>query len=341
MNKDYLNFAKDFQLREELRDSTFLITGATGLIGKAFVSCLHALNQTWNLGLKITCPVRDVKKAQDLFTSFTDVTITDMDWDEISKNHYDYIVHGACPTSSRYFITNPVETIKASVGLTESLLEVAKITKPKAMVYLSSLEAYGSIMDDDTKVTEDIQGYINPISVRSSYPMAKRMAETLCCAYSKECGVPVRIARLTQTFGSEVAQDDNRVFAQFARCIANGEDIELHTEGNSSKHYLYVIDAVSALLYILLKGTDGEAYNVANEETYTSVKDLALYLIANFNPQCKLDFHQRDNQGYAPETHLNLSCAKLRSLGWTPKINKRNMFQNLIEGVKINPCPSV
>ena len=96
------------------------------------------------------------------------------------------------------------------------------------MVYLSSLEVYGT--PDGTKefITESDYGYIDPLQARSSYSEGKRMVECLCKAYQEEYGVPVRVARLSQTFGTGVAYDDGRVFAEFARCAMEKKDIVLH-----------------------------------------------------------------------------------------------------------------
>ena len=145
---------------------------------------------------------------------------------------------------------------------------------------MSSLEYYGQNFDDKI-ITEEVQGYVDNTAARSSYPLGKRAAEYLCAAYSQQYGVNVKIARLTQTFGAGVAADDNRVFAQFARSIICETDIVLHTKGDSAKPYCYTIDCVSAILYILLKGNNGEAYNVANSETYISIREMAEFLRDN------------------------------------------------------------
>lgn len=101
------------------------------------------------------------------------------------------------------------------------------------------------------------------------------MAECLCASYAKEYQVPVRIARLSQTFGPGVDYNDGRVFAEFVRCAVEKRNIVLHTQGNTVRSYCYTKDAVSALLHILLKGTDGEAYNVTNMDTAVSIREMA------------------------------------------------------------------
>jgi nucleoside-diphosphate-sugar epimerase len=224
---------------------------------------------------------------------------------------------------------HPVETYELAIESTKAILKFAKRTNVKGIVYISSLEQYGQILDERL-VSEDIQGYIDCTDSRSSYPLGKRAAEYMCSAYAHEYGINVKIARLTQTFGAGVAADDNRVFAQFARSIINGKDIVLHTTGESAKPYCYTTDCVSAILYILLRGTNGDAYNVANESTYISIKDMAMFLRVNFNPAIHVVVEPHPEMGYAPTTKLKLSASKLAGLGWHAKYNLKDMYSRLI-----------
>ena len=144
----------------------------------------------------------------------------------------------------------------------------------------------------------------------------------------------VKTARLAQTFGAGVTADDNRVFAQFARNIIAGENIVLHTTGELSRCYCYTVDAIEAILFILLKGEDGEAYNVANESTYISIIDMAKFLCKTFNPDIQPVIQLKEGMGYSPMTRLRLSCSKVHQLGWTPRYDMKTMFQRLINSLK-------
>jgi len=327
---DVSEFVEQFKLKDVLKDSTFLITGATGLIGSILIRCLLAMNKN----IRVIAPVRNVGKAQRMFgvvgneLQFLPYNIETYDYEDIQN--VDYIVHCAAPTSSKFFVEHAVETFNTIYKGTSLLLEYARKHKVKSMVYLSSLEVYGSIYDDSKLVTEDVQGDLDIMSVRSSYPMAKRAMETLCCLYEKEYSVPVKVARLTQTTGAGIAADDNRVIAQFARLAAEGKDIVLHTTGEAARPYCYTTDCISAILYVLIKGTSGEAYNVANEETYISARNMADYLKENFNPNISVRVELNDTMGYAPVTKLRLSSAKLRALGWTPKYGLKEIFSRII-----------
>lgn len=328
--EDVQEFVRTFALADELANTSFLITGATGLIGASLIRCLLALDK----GIRIMAPLRNKEKARAMFddlfnrVEWVECELASYDYSQVGK--VDYVVHCAAPTSSKFFVDCPVETIRVIYEATASLLNYAHRQSVKGFVYLSSLEVYGGGLLD-TKITEDMQGYWDVMSVRSSYPVAKRAVENLCCAYASEYGVPVKVARLTQTTGAGIAKDDNRVIAQFAQLAAKGEDIVLHTTGESARPYCYTTDCVSGLLYILLKGKNGEAYNVANESTYISARGMAEFLRDQFNPSIDVRVELNDNMGYAPVTKLNLSSGKLRSLGWQPRYDLKQMFSRLIE----------
>lgn len=311
----------------------YLITGATGLIGSALVKKLYADD------VNITCPVRNIDKAKLMF----EVNVVNkVNWVEAPLEEYltqlndsfDYIIHCASPTASKYFVEKPVETMLFNTSTTTSLLEYCRNHSVKGMVYLSSLESYGTVLDDSKAIAEDFQGYVNPMEARSSYNMAKRMCESLCHAYAKEYDVPVKVVRLTQTISPYISDSDMRVFAQFARHAANGEDIELHTEGTAARQYIHIDDAVDAIICVLYKGNAGEAYNAAREDSYISVRDMAQFVQVNFNPAGNVVIHKRDDMGYAPTTKLKLDTAKLRGIGWEARYGLFEMYRDVVKSIK-------
>lgn len=331
--KDIESFVENFSLKDDVTDSSILVTGGTGLIGSILVKCLLGLSAN----IRITLPVRNLAKAKDIFDNdspFLNIIECDLGkFLEGMNEQYDYIVHLASPTAGKYMVEHPVETYSLAIESTRCILEYCKNFSVKSFVYVSSLEYYGQNSDDKI-VKEEFLGYIDSSSPRSSYPLGKRAAEYLCTAYAKEYGIPVKIARLTQTFGAGVSANDNRVFAQFARSIINGDNIIMHTKGESAKPYCYTTDCVSAILYVLLRGTEGEAYNIANQDSYISINDLALFLKKNFNPHVDVIVEEHPEMGYAPVTKLNLSSEKLMALGWKPQYDLYQMFEHLIEGMK-------
>lgn len=329
LTEDIDSFVENFSLKDNLKDSSILVTGGTGLIGSILVRCLLQLNAN----IHVTLPVRNIEKAKAIYGSESELlNMIECNLESYLKGmneHFDYVVHLASPTAGKYMVEHPVETYSLALDSTKLILEYCRRNQVKSFVYVSSLEYYGQNSDDKV-IKENFLGYVDATSPRSSYPLGKRAAEYLCTAYAKEYGVPVKIARLTQTFGAGVSAEDNRVFAQFARSIIEGKKIVMHTKGESAKPYCYTTDCVSAILYILLRGADGEAYNVANQDSYISIKDMALFLKNNFNPLVDVIVEEHPEMGYAPVTKLNLSSEKLMSLGWQPQYDLYQMFEHLI-----------
>ncbi len=305
---------------------TYLVTGATGLIGAALVRALAAR------GDAVIAAARNVGKARSMFGALKGVEI--VEWDVArpleARVSADCLIHAAAETASRGFVERPVETISTIVDGTRNVLEFARKAHVGKVVFLSTMEVYGVPTVDP--VTEGDFGVLDSAAVRSSYPEAKRLAENLCAAYAKEHGVDVTIARLTQTFGPGVARGDTRVFAQFAEAVLEKRDIVLHTEGRTARCYCYIDDAVSAILTLAEKGAAGEAYNVANPETYCTIREMAEMLAAAHPPtRVVVDHAGAEGRGYAPEFRMRLSTAKLEALGWKPRTGLMEAFEGLVE----------
>lgn len=197
--------------------NTYLITGATGYIGSMLVK--YIIKTEKRAG--IAALVRDRAKAEKILPSevrFIEADLADREQVASINLSCDYIIYCASVTESARMITQPVEVTESVVNTTQNILEFAVKSEIKSMVYLSSMEVSGQIdCPDGYKVPERELGEVELFSARSCYPMGKRMAENICYSYYKEYGIPVKIARLAQTFGEGVLPGDNRVFAQFAK----------------------------------------------------------------------------------------------------------------------------
>ncbi|KRN50212.1 nucleotide sugar dehydratase [Kandleria vitulina DSM 20405] len=312
-------------------NKSVLVTGATGLIGTLVVKALLARD------IKVYAAIRNEEKAKKIFNDFLDndklqfVIMDIMKFDTFDFD-VDYIIHTASQTSSKLFVEKPVETINTTLKGTQNILSIAKEKAVKGMIFLSTMEVYGTPSTDE-KIREDHPTNLDTTVVRNCYPISKRMAENLCTSYAKEYDVPVKVLRLTQTFGPGVLYNDGRVFAEFARCAIEGRDIVLHTKGETKRNYLYVADAVASILIALTKGEAGQAYNVANEATYCSIFEMAELVandIAKGNIKVKVEVEEDLSKfGYANTLKMNLDTTKIQSLGWKPEKDLKQMFDNL------------
>lgn len=329
---------------DKYRDCTVLITGATGFIGSTLAKSLLCANQRLGLNVKVVAAVRNTEKAEKVFGKLLtcrDLELLGYDVTEpiMYREDVDYIFHTACVTTSKTMVEAPVCTIETSYIGTRNVLEYAKEKCVKGVVYVSSMEVYGQPDPALERVKETDLGYIDISNVRSSYSEGKRICECLCTAYANECKVPVKIARLAQTFGAGVPENDNRVYAQFAKSIINKNDIVMHTAGMSEGNYCYIRDAVTGLLLIAYKGEVAQAYNVVNEEMHMQIREMAELVVNRISENnIKVVFDIPESAltyGYAPQVKMHLSGEKLRSLGWNPKVGMEEAYRRMIHDMKL------
>ena len=323
---------------DALRNSSFVITGATGLIGSLIVKYLLYANRTMNFGANIYAVVRNVEKADKIFaeekTDALTYVVADLTKEKVNcEGDCDYIVHAAAVTASKVMVSDPVGTICTSIDGTEKMLQLAVEKKAKAFIYISSMEIYGQPTVGGKTAEKDL-GYVDIENVRSCYPEGKRMCECLCTAYAAQYGVNVISARLAQTFGAGILPTENRVFAQFARSVMRGENIVLHTTGESEGNYVYTADAIAAIMTLLVKGKAGEAYNIANEDSHITIRNMAELVareIAGEKIQVVIDIPEDSvSLGYAPPVKMWLDASKMRELGWKPEIGLVEAYKRMI-----------
>jgi len=318
-------------LWEELRDNVVLVTGATGLIGGMLIRVLSVANKQHGLNMRIIAHGRN-KDVGEILSQELDLEFVSGDIRKPSlvaniTGKIDYIFHSASITKSADMVEKPVDVILTAVLGTRNMLELAKDKNCKSFVYLSSMEVYGQTKTDE--VCENDLGFLDLLNPRSSYPESKRLCENLCSAYYTQYGLPVKIARLAQTFGAVTPKDDTRVFAQFARSAINGDDIVLHTEGKSRGNYCYISDAVRALFTLAVKGINGQAYNVANTAASATIREMAELVADEYGVKVKTEIPNH-NLGYAPEVGYRLNADKLKSLGWQARFGLADMYKRMI-----------
>lgn len=323
----------------QLQGKSVLVTGGTGLIGSTVIKVLCYANTVKKLHVKIFALVRNLEKAERMLGNESDVlhfiqgSVENLP--DISAP-VDYIIHGASPTASLFFVEHPVETIQIAVQGTSNLLNLAKEKAVQSFVYLSSMEVYGA-PQADTLIPESQGCTLDSMVVRSCYPIAKRLCENLCSSYAQEYYVPAKVIRLAQTFGPGVLKDDKRVFAEFARDAMDGKDIVLQTSGSSKREYLYTADAVTAILTVLLRGQNGEAYNAGNPETYCSIVEMAK-LVADYIAEKKIQVQipnavEDSSSKFSPAHHLYLDISRLKTMGWKPTKELKEIYLRMMMGM--------
>lgn len=295
-----------------------LVTGATGLIGGSLVDVLMSRPC---IDYHVYASGRNEQRAGQRFSRYEGnphyhFLCHDVTRQLESDIPFHYIIFAASNASPNFFAEKPVEIIKANILGVANILEYGLGHDMSRLLYISTGEVYGE--SNGKVLTEDYSGYVNPLSPRSCYPSAKRAAETLCASYASEYGADVVIARPCHTFGPFSTASDNRVYAQFIRNIQHGEDIVLKSTGSQYRSWCYVVDCVSALLHILLKGENGHAYNIADPKANITIRQLAEMVAEIGRKQVVFRLpDEEERRGYNPVKSSVYSVDKLSALGWT------------------------
>ena len=303
---------------EEFSGQRILVTGATGLIGGCLVDALM-LNP--NRNYQIYASGRNKQRALDRFKEFYEFDdFHFVEYDVLYPLNcdvdFDYIIHAASYASPNAFVQNPVEVMKSNIIGVSNLIEFGLAHQMKRFLYISTGEIYGE--GDGRVFDEEYSGYVNCLIPRSCYPSSKRAAETLCVSYAAEYGADVVIARPCHVYGPNFSEKDNRVYAQFIRNILNDSDIIMKSTGEQFRSWCYVVDCVSALLYILLKGEKGQAYNIADSQSVISIKELAETIAEIGNKSVIMEVPSvSESLGYNVVTKSVFLTEKLEALGWS------------------------
>lgn len=316
---------------EKLSGTNILITGATGLIGSTLVDVLMSNPRR---DYSVYASGRNIERGQKRFEKYLSLdTFRFIRYDVMtslqSDVQFDYIIHAASNASPNTFFKNPVEIVKANILGVSNLIEYGMGHGMKRFLYVSSGEVYGE--GDGRVMTEEYSGYVDCLNPRSCYPSSKRTAETLCVSYASEYGADVVIARPCHVYGPNFTESDNRVYAQFIRNILREEDIVLKSKGEQVRSWCYVVDCVSALLYVLLKGASGEAYNIADPNSVLTIRQLAEMLAEIGSRKVIMDIPSDiEKSVFNPVSKSVFSVDKLERLGW--KVSG-NMYEKMSKTV--------
>lgn len=225
-----------------------LITGGAGFIGSNFVKFL--LNKG-NYKIVIydnlsTGKLENIQKyIDDKTIRFENVDITEHSViEKIKLESFDFIYNFACPASPKFYLEHPVETWKSSVYGVNNLLESILSTKTR-LFHSSTSEVYGDPLIPCQ--TENYWGNVNPIGVRSCYDEGKRAAESLIFDYIRLYGVDVRVARIFNTYGPNMAENDGRVVSNFIMQALKNDNITIYGDGKQTRSFCYVDDTIDCI----------------------------------------------------------------------------------------------
>lgn len=331
-------------LREELsgfadsiKGKTFLVTGGAGFLGSWLCDALDAF------GANIICVDNLITGTEDNIVhlmkkenfAFIKEDVCDFSYD----GKVDCIVHMAGIASPPIYQEKPVETLDANVLGTGRMLELAREKKVKAMLFTSTSEIYGNPPDSEVPTKETYYGYVNSYGPRAMYDEGKRAAEAYCYSYFSKYGVPVRVARIFNTYGPrlDVASkaSQGRALVKFIRKCLSNEPIPIY--GNKlTRSFCYVTDQINGLLRLLLTpGIDGEAVNIGNP-TETPLEELIKMTIRMTGSSSELKYNIRPDYDIRDDPRRRCpDIGKARELlGFSPKVSLEEGLEKTIRFVK-------
>lgn len=318
---------------DELSGKTFLVTGATGMVGVMLIDVLMKLPHT-----KVIAVGRSKAKAQNRLGEYYDNSNFNFIEQDVQVPFsedlkVDYIIPLASNTHPMAYSQYPIETMLINIEGARNALDLA-VSCNATVIYPSSVEIYGN-SDDGHSFVENGNGQLNLANSRACYTESKRSCEALCQSYKSERNVKIKIVRLCRIFGPTMLMSDTKASSQFIIKAINNEDIVLKSEGNQYFSYIYVADAVAAILYILLKGQDGEAYNISNIDTNVHLKDFANQCALYNNKKVLFDLpSEAEKKGFSIASTAILVNNKLLSLGFDSKYNFEEAIRRTIEILK-------
>lgn len=257
---------------------------------------------------------------------------------------YEFVVHAAGIASPTYYRQHPIETMDANINGLRSLLDwsvrqAGRGHPVEGFLFFSSSEIYGDPQPEHIPTPETYRGNVSCTGPRACYDESKRYGETLCVNFARHHGVPVRIARPFNNYGPGLKINDRRVIPDFARDILEGRDVVMLSDGSATRTFCYVSDAATGYYKVLVRGLNGEAYNIGVEEPEVSMAELAErlaalgrshvgytgavvrqtseeleYLADNPTRRCPVIAKARDHLGYSPRVELDDGLR--RSLLW-------------------------
>ncbi len=260
-----------------------LVTGGAGFIGS------HLIDRLMHQGHEVICLdnfyTGDKRNIQQWLGHFNFELIRHDIIDPI-KLEIDQVYHLACPASPVHYQANPIKTIKTNVLGTINMLGLAKRVKARFLL-ASTSEVYGDPLVHPQ--TEEYWGNVNCTGIRSNYDEGKRVAETLTFDYYRQHKMNIRVARIFNTYGERMQENDGRVVSNFIAQSLRGNPLTVYGDGSQTRSFCHVSDLVEGLMR-LMNSECTEPVNLGNPGEYT-ILQLATMIQKMVNPDSEVIFN--------------------------------------------------
>jgi UDP-glucuronate decarboxylase len=291
-----------------------LVTGGAGFIGS------HLCERLINEGHDVICLDNFFTgRRENVFQLLSNPRFELLRHDVIEPVllEVDQIYNLACPASPIHYQYNPVKTVKTSVMGTINMLGLAKRVRAR-ILQASTSEIYGDPLVHPQP--EEYWGNVNPIGLRSCYDEGKRIAETLMMDYHRQNKVDIRIARIFNTYGPRMLENDGRVVSNFIVQALSGEPLTLYGAGDQTRSFCYVDDLVEALIRLMNADGVHEPVNLGNPAEFT-IKELAAEVMDVCGSKSEIKYMQLPDDD--PKQRKPDITRAQSLLNWMPKVQLR------------------
>ena len=312
---------------EKFENKNILLTGGRGFLGRYFTQFFLNINKLLNKPCKLISVDNlitsgsfgdDLPKDDNFIFYKKDITQK-----IIIDEKIDFIIHAAGIASPYYYKKWPLKTLEVATTGLKNVLDLANKNKCK-LVFFSSSEIYGNPDNKNIPTLESYNGNVSCLGPRACYDESKRLGETLVRVYSDQYGLDASIIRPFNVYGPGMQKNDYRVLPNFISKIVNNERLQVYGNGNQTRTYCYITDAMNGFIRVLLKGNRGEPYNIGNSQPELSVLNLVKYL-EKILPDQKINYDIIDHPDSYPSDEPQRRCPNLNKalyhLNYTPKIN--------------------
>ena len=313
-----------------LDHKTIFITGGLGLICSSIVDVLLMYGKVNKIYIGARNQVQFQERLGGCQVEFVQYdALKKLDLDIIP----DYIIHGAGLASPELYTSHPVETVLSNVNGIQSLLNFAKDNNINKLLYVSSSEVYGK-KSTENPFREGEYGEVDIDNIRSSYVIAKRASEMLCKAYYSEYGIETVIVRPGHIYGPSAKKTDKRISSDFAFKAAAGEKLVMKSYGLQKRSYCYSIDCAIQILTVLLRGENGQAYNIGHDEI-TTIREMAeIYAKAGNVKLVIAEPTEVEKKAFNPMNNSSLDNSRVKELGYRDTFSVQEGLTHTVQILK-------
>lgn len=322
---------------KKLAGKTVVITGGAGFLGNYLVLTLMELSR------KLAMPIK-VISVDNFITGSKKPLLKATEYQKFELINHDvrqplqirgkvtYVIHAAGIASPIYYKKYPLEAIEISTIGTKNFLELTRKKKSRSFLFFSTSEIYGDPDENHIPTAETYRGNVSCIGPRACYDESKRLGEALTMTYWQHYQTPVKIIRPFNVFGPGMKYNDFRVIPAFLMSALQGKSLPVHGDGQQTRTFCYVTDAVVGIYKVLLSDKNGEVYNIGNDDNEIAMIKLAEQIKSLLPTEVKIETipYPANYPGDEPRRRCPDLTKIRQELGYKPKVDLETGLERLL-----------